>query len=211
MKTLTGPQLVFDHIAVIARTLEEGAEHVRQCLGVEMPQGGKHPIMGTHNLLLSLSDTEFLEVIAIDPDAPKPERKRWFGLDEFEGAPRIGAWIAGTSDIAQSLQQAPEECGQAIDVTRDHLFWKFAFADDGNPPMDGAFPTLIEWQEGPHPAGRMKSLGCGLTRLEVYHPEAEKIEATIAERFSDPRIELIKGAKAFKAFIETPSGIKLLT
>ena len=59
--------------------------------------------MGTHNRLASLGPTEFLEVIAVDPDAPLPERPRWFGLDRFDDAPRLGTWMLATPDIEASM------------------------------------------------------------------------------------------------------------
>ena len=42
--------------------------------------------MGTHNQLLAIGSPAFprtyLEIIAIDPDAPAPTRRRWFDLDD---------------------------------------------------------------------------------------------------------------------------------
>ena len=76
--------LAIDHIAVSAATLEDGSEWVEMALGVPLTGGGKHPHMGTHNRLLSLGDL-YLEVIAVDPAAPKPGYPRWFDLDHFAG------------------------------------------------------------------------------------------------------------------------------
>ncbi len=78
-------KLKLDHITVVARTLEEGAAHIKRQLGIDMPKGGAHPAMGTHNRLLSLGETAFLELIAIDPDATPPSHPRWFNLDRFDG------------------------------------------------------------------------------------------------------------------------------
>ena len=38
--------------------------------------------MSTHNHLMRLGNSAFLEVISIDPDAPAPARTRWFDLDD---------------------------------------------------------------------------------------------------------------------------------
>ena len=53
--------LALDHITIVAPTLEEGAGHVHDQIGIDMPAGGRHPEMGTHNLLLRLGDDVFLE------------------------------------------------------------------------------------------------------------------------------------------------------
>src|SRR5690606_1359383 len=88
----------FDHLAISARSLAEGAAKVERLLGVGTVPGGRHALMGTHNRLLSLGPTEYLEVIAIDPDAPDPGRPRWFRLDAFAGPPRLSNWVVAVDD-----------------------------------------------------------------------------------------------------------------
>lgn len=202
------PKLVFDHIAIVARNLDEGVDYVRQQLGIEMPKGGAHPIMGTHNRLLSLGETEFLEVIAIDPDAISPDRARWFDLDRFDGAPRIGAWLLGASDIKDSFDPAH---GQMIDMTRGDLKWQISVREDGLLSHDGAFPQIIEWPKISHPAGNMGKRGCRLKSLEITHPKASQIQEFLAGSFKDDRISVVQGNQSFKAVLETPNGLRTLT
>ena len=73
--------LTFDHLTVAALTLEQGVAHIERALGVVIPAGGAHPLMGTHNHLMRLGEGAFLELIAPDP-AVTPQRVRWFGLDD---------------------------------------------------------------------------------------------------------------------------------
>src|SRR5690606_32822306 len=82
-----------DHLVVTAPSLAEGARFVREALGVEPEPGGKHPRMGTHNLLLRLGNDVYLEVIAIDPGAPAPGHPRWFGLDDAPTSPLLATWV----------------------------------------------------------------------------------------------------------------------
>lgn len=70
-----------DHITVTAPSLEAGSEFVRKALGIAPQSGGEHPRMGTHNRLLRLRESMFLEVIALNPSAIGPARPRWFALD----------------------------------------------------------------------------------------------------------------------------------
>src|SRR3981189_2018524 len=85
--------LNLDHLVIVAPSLEPGGAHVREQIGMDRQAGGKHPEMGTHNLLLRLGDGVFLEVIAVDPAAGTPAGPRWFGLDDGGGV--LSAWDEG--------------------------------------------------------------------------------------------------------------------
>jgi len=204
------PRLVLDHLAIVARTLAEGVAHVRDSLGVEMPPGGAHPRMGTHNRLLGLGPTDFLEVIAIDPEAPAPGYGRWYGLDRFDDTPRIGTWILGTPDIARSLTHAHPDSGPAVAAKRGDLEWLISVPDDGSMPMQGACPTLIQWPAGPLPVTRMERCGCTLIGLTVNHPKAGEIAARLSGQFDDPRVKFENGPVGFEATFDTPSGQRVL-
>src|SRR5258708_14883513 len=106
---------VLDHIVIVAPTLAAGAQYVRNELGVEPQQGGSHPRMGTHNLLLSLGESTYLEIIAADPAAPKPSRPRWFALDALspDSPPRLAAWVVRTQNIHAASACCPSEVGTA--------------------------------------------------------------------------------------------------
>ena len=205
-------KLVFDHLAVAAATLDAGVARVRDALGVEMPPGGRHPLMATHNRLARLGADEFLEVIAIDPDAA-PSRPRWFGLDRFgDAAPRIGTWVVRTDDIEATLARLPPECGPAIEVTRGDLAWRLSVPEDGSMPFDGTFPTIIEWPVRPLPATRMTDVGCALEALAVRHPEAKRIESLIGDALADPRVRFEPAeAIGLEATIATPTGSRRLS
>ncbi|MEM8838381.1 MAG: VOC family protein [Pseudomonadota bacterium] len=200
-----------DHITVLARTLEEGAAHVKATLGIDMPEGGRHRQMGTHNLLLSLGSDLFLEVIAIDPEAQAPERPRWFDLDRFDGNPVLKTWVLGTDDIESALTRAHPESGRATRITRGDLTWLISIADTGEMPLEGAYPTFIEWPEGPHPEGRMGDRGCRLLELAIAHPEAEELAHLLDGGFKDDRV-VFKTAPDMRlsATIETPDGVRVL-
>jgi hypothetical protein len=198
----------FDHIAVSAETLEAGVAHVEEILGVSLEAGGKHPHMGTHNRVLSLGPSEYLEVIAIDPDATKPAHPRWFALDDFAGAPRLTNWIVRVDDLDAALSGAPNGAGKPTDLARGDFRWRFAVPKNGYLPYDNAFPALIEWQSA-HPADRLTDTGCRLVRLEIAHPEASALGAVLP--LSDPRIAVVPGAKEMRATIATPHGERVLT
>jgi len=203
--------LAFDHLAVTAASLAAGHAHVRDALGIAMPPGWRHPLMATHNRLARLGEDEFLEVIAVDPEA-RPQRPRWFGLDHHADAPpRLGTWILRTDDLASTLARMPPECGPPVHLTRGELSWQLSVPDDGSMPFDGVFPTLIEWPMRPLPATRMAEVGCALVSLTVRHPEADRLQALIGDALNDPRIRFQTHAVAgLRASIDTPDGPRTL-
>ena len=85
--------LEIDHLVVAAETLPEGEAMLTDLFRAPPMPGGKHALMGTHNRLWRLTAREYVELIAIDPDAEAPPHPRWFGLDDFQGPPRLVAWV----------------------------------------------------------------------------------------------------------------------
>ncbi|RKF14921.1 VOC family protein [Roseovarius spongiae] len=200
-----------DHLAVACETLEEGQAAVEEALGVTLQQGGKHAHFGTHNMLLGLEDGLYLEVIAIDPEAPAPAWPRWFDLDRFSGKPRLTNWICRTDDLAALRADLPE-AGAPVPLERGDLRWTMAVPADGVLPYDNLFPPLIEWGAGvAHPAGALRPSGCRLARLVVSHPEAEALADRLYPHLHDARVAFESGAPGLRAEIETPSGARVLT
>ena len=200
-----------DHLAVVARTLEEGCSYVEAVLGVELSAGGQHDDMGTHNRLLSLGHDTYLEVIAIDPDAPKPPHRRWFNLDTYTGAPRMMNWICRTDDLELALNDAPAGSGRAMWLTRGDMRWQMAVPEFGKLPFDDASPALINWADSPHPAGRLPDHGFRLMRLDVFHPRADELLETFPALRRLPTALVREGPeKRLIATISTPEGNRVL-
>lgn len=204
--------LRLDHLAVVARTLDEGSAHIADQLGIDMPDGGAHPAMGTHNRVVSLGSDRYLEVIAIDPDGARPDRPRWFDLDRFDGEPRLATWVVATDDIEATLATSLPASGRVISLSRGELRWRISIADDGSLPLDGAYPTVIEWPPGPHPAGAMVDLGCRLRSLAIQHPDAAVIDRFIDGRLDRDLVDVAAGPAArLTAEFDTPAGRRTLT
>jgi len=199
-----------DHLAVTAKTLDAGCAFVEQALGVSMQSGGIHTHFGTHNLLLGLEDGLYLEVIAVDPKAPKPGYARWFDLDSFTGAPRLSNWICRTNDMSGTLTALPQ-AGKAVGLSRGDLRWQMAVPDNGILPCDGMFPALIEWQCKTHPAGLLPSTGCRLNRLIVSHPQSDDLKAHIGGMLEDKRVRFRSGPAGLLAEFDTPGGPRILS
>ncbi|MGZ5045704.1 MAG: VOC family protein [Usitatibacter sp.] len=183
---------VFDHLVVAARTLEEGAAWVEDKLGVVPVPGGKHLAMGTHNRLLRVGPREFLEVIAIDPQAAPPARPRWFDLDapsmreRLARGPALIHWVARTADLERALEGYPEPV-EILSFSRGPYRWRMGVPRDGHlPGGDGVVPTLIQWEGGLHPAEALPEAGC---RLVGFDPATGGLKADFATPSGMRRIE----------------------
>lgn len=206
-----------DHITVTAFSLEDGAALVADALGVSPQPGGEHPRMGTHNLLLRLGDTMFLEVIAPNPAAPAPSRPRWFALDALDAgsAPALSTWVVRTTDIRSSLEAASEALGTVEPISRGALNWFIAIPADGSVPLDGVAPALIEWQTGVHPAAGLDDRGLSLAKLDIVHPDPPRVSRLLSSLELEAPVCVLPaepGAPAhLVAHIQTTKGLRVLS
>lgn len=204
-----------DHITITSASLEAGSRLVFERLGVMPQAGGEHPRMGTHNMLLRLGSEMFLEVIAVNPAAAKPQRPRWFELDRQPAAdPRLACWVARTHDIRRSLAETKEPLGIIEPMTRGSLEWLITIPEDGSLPLSGTAPALIEWHASRHPALSLQDRGCRLAALELLHPEPERLGKLLSElSVAEPGVSLSvtrAGAAGLVATILTPSGLRTI-
>jgi Glyoxalase-like domain len=199
--------LELDHLVIAARTLEQGVIWLEDKLGVKMQVGGKHPLFGTHNALLKLGESTYLEVIAVDPDAPKPTRARWFELDTAHllEQSKLIHWVARTGNLETQVQQFPQ-LGRILEATRGNLSWQITVPDDGHLNFEGLIPTLISWR-GIHPTSQLERQNCKLLQLRGYHPEPQAVNDTLEQVGADALLEISKAPVAkLSAIIQTPHG-----
>lgn len=207
-----------DHIAVIAPDLGAGVAWVREALGVDMPAGGNHPEMGTCNHLLSLGPDVYLEVIAADPKAPRPSHRRWFGLDDRDAVARhwregrrLRSYVARCTGMAAMIGTRAETFGAPMRVSRGDRHWLFAVRPDGELPMGGALPCLIDWGEPGTPAPTMPDLGLRLQRLCIETPDPDAVHAALEAIGMARKPEIQRGPQVrLTATIATPGGVRVL-
>ena len=211
----------FDHLVVGASSLQQGVDYIKECLGVDIPPGGTHPKMGTHNHLMQLGNHFFLEVIAINPHGEFPGKPRWFGLDDpfikgqIEKRPQLLTWVVSTNNIKEFLARSTFSFGIAEPVNRGDLSWHFGIPDDGRLLAGGMVPYVIEWHTDVHPSECMGNVGCTLQSLEIYHPQPGWLESILSVIDSIHPVKfysLPDGTSPYLvAHIQTPSGIKELS
>lgn len=201
-----------DHIVIGASTLITGKEILEPILGVNLPMGGKHQLVSTHNCVLQSGDGTYLELIAVDPDAPAPSRRRWFSLDEdhttakLAERPRALTWVVSTDDLDQKVAESPIDLGEVLDLSRDDLTWRLTVPSDGSLPEGGLIPSLISWPNGQSPAPRMADHGLHLTRVSITHPDPIKL-LDIMEALNIAHLaDIEKGKPGLRFSITTPLG-----
>lgn len=204
-------KLEIDHFAVSCEALTQGVEYVADFLGVSPEVQGSHPQMGTHNRLLSLGPSVYLEVIAIDTEAPPPDYPRWFDLDNFSGPPRLTNWICRTSNLQSALTDAPLNTGQPISFEREKYNWDIAVPKDGKLPFSGGFPALIQWRGAAHPAPDLPQTAFQFKSVNVMHPQALDLKRSLAKYTIPQNVQVTDRAKLeIQITVETPSGERTL-
>ncbi len=211
-----------DHLVVAAATLEDGVSWCERSFGVIPGPGGRHANFGTHNRLVNIGGTAFpqtyLEIIAIDPAAPRPARPRWFGLDELalqgrlveQGPQLIHAVVRSTMLDMHRWRLIALGCkpGSPVKASRDtahgRLSWQILVPDDGRPDCGGALPTLIQW-DGEHPTEHMTDSGVTLVSLTLRGLPPRAAEVL---RLRGVDIEpAVAGLASLTAVLQVPSGM----
>lgn len=172
-----------DHLVVACHSLDQGSAWCRDTLGAEPVTGACHPLMGTHSRRLQLSSPihadVFLELLAVDPHAPPPQRARWFGLDDaalqaaLEASPRLIGWGGRSPQIDMhrwGLMTVGLQPGTLVKLDSETaegvVKSQVLLRDDGALQLGGALPVLVQWP-GALPATRLPASGVGLRQLAV--------------------------------------------
>ncbi len=207
----------FDHLVLACATLAQGIEYVADLTGVAPRMGGKHAAMGTHNALLRLGHRLYLEIIAIDPDAPHPGRPRWFDLDDAGMQAAIGErpciihWVARTDALPAAMARAAIDPGFLHSMERGAFRWRITIPDDGSRPGAGLVPTLIQWDVAEHPADGLPPSGLELAQFAGGHPDPDLIRAALASlRIADLLPVTFAREPRLAALLRTPRGLVAL-
>jgi hypothetical protein len=211
------PVAELDHLIFAASTLAQGIDYITELTGVVPRIGGKHVGMGTHNALLRLGERLYLEIMAIDPDAPKPSRPRWMDLDNGDlqadllDSPRLIGWVARTRDIDRAVAVAGYATGPVLPFSRGEYRWRITVPDDGSRPAAGVLPTLIQWDVSRHPADALPAAGASLEQLAASHPSPAPIRTSLRKLGLSEAIHVTYDrVTRLAAMLRTPRGLVAL-
>ncbi|HUF54216.1 MAG TPA: VOC family protein [Dehalococcoidia bacterium] len=203
-----------DHLVYAAPDLQSGIDTLEEQLGVRAAFGGRHVGFGTHNALLSLGEGTYLEIIAPDPDQPRPPQPRPFNIDALR-EPRLATWafaVNGIAEQAASARSGGYDAGQVVPMTRalpdgGELCWKLTRRREA--AGDGLVPFLIEWETETHPSATAPD-GCILRDLSAEHPHPDEVTRLLSALGIALAIT-VAGRPALIATIEGPAGTVVLT
>jgi len=198
-----------DHIVYGTPDLQLGIDTLEKLLGVRATPGGQHPGRGTRNALIALGPATYLEIIAPDPQQPKPAAPRSFGIDDLR-APRLVAWAAKGKDLEPAVAEARRQGVPLGDVRAgsrkrpDGVLLSWRYSDPAAVVAGGVVPFLIDWGSSPHPAATAAQ-GASLIALRVETPTPEPVHKMLQALGFDLPVQ--KGlAPAIVATIRTARG-----
>ena len=166
-----------DHVVIAANNLDEGTSYLENKLNVKLSDIGYHRDMGTHNRVVKISKSVYLEVISIDPNCGHLNSKRWFNLDslklqsQLRKSPQVIGYVIENVDIKILKYYEP-----FFKASRGEYKWKFAMpgtnasilADQSH--LNGIIPSLINW-ESEKPINKMQDNHLNLEKIKVLLTE----------------------------------------
>lgn len=203
--------LELDHIMYGVRDLEAGVAEIEDLTGVRAIFGGFHPGNGTCNLLVSLDNCQYLEIIA-----PDPEQGLGGTLGEeliSQRGPAIRTWAVAApvlEPVAVTLESLNIET-RIIDMGRTRpdgiqLNWQILTASGHG--FGNLMPFFIDWKVSMHPSEEAPT-GCSLATFTVMLEEADKFAELMKALDVNVRVE--EGPRAMKALLDSPNGRVELT
>lgn len=190
-----------DHLVVAATTLAEGVRWVEERVGVPLEPGGRHDVFGTHNRLLSLGPDCYLEVIAVDPEAPEPSRPRWFELDTGDMRARLAAGPA----LVHWVVRVPSLAGETdvVELRRGSNEWAITVPADGRMPLGGLAPSCILWRTPP-PSTMLPDRAIRLLELRLSTTDPAQLARSVAD--VRPPVRVVEGPPGLVAVLATGRG-----
>ncbi len=182
------PRVDLDHLLFGVPDLTEGISLVRTKLGVAPVHGGQHPGVGTHNALLSLGPTTYLEVIAPDTSQDVLDRDLPYGLAGLK-EPKLITWAVRPADwerytclLLQLGMKTRMREGSRLSPGGLQFRWRSAQlvppvkVEDHD--LTGVLPFAIDWICPQHPADSTPG-DVLLASLVLRHPNPHVLSMAV--------------------------------
>jgi hypothetical protein len=149
-KTAASLLATVDHLVYATPDLKASIDALERRLGVRAAPGGQHPGRGTRNALIALGPTSYIEIIGPDPEQPKPDLPRQFGIDTLADG-RLVTWAAKSNDLERNVTQAAGRAiklGEVLPGSRrrpDGVLLNWRYTNPRIVVADGIVPFFIDW------------------------------------------------------------------
>ena len=181
-----------DHIMLAAPDLEAAVADFERRTDVRPSEGGRHPGQGSRNVLATLGNGCYLEIIG--PDLTQNRTNNFGEVLSRLPAPALLKFAAGTHDIEGVHKRAaklglwplassgaradgPFAMSRAL-PSGEVLKWRLLLL--GSADYEGYVPFFIQWDSKPHPS-QTAAIGCTLERFWVEHPDAPGLAKLYSE------------------------------
>lgn len=177
---MTGDLSRVDHVILGVNDLERGIEELERLTGVRAVFGGAHPGRGTHNALISLGGSQYLEILAPNP---KDEGPAWIGeLKSLTTLTPVG-WAAHGEDLpalqkslqSQGIQTGNVRPGERKKPDGSRLAWRTLELSSSSDLL----PFFIEWDAGSAHPSSTSPAGCKLTGFTLEDPAPDALRKTL--------------------------------
>jgi hypothetical protein len=219
------PRVMTDHVLVAVHDLGDAARRFETMYGLRALQGGRHPGVGTANMIIPLGSA-YLELIAV-VDREEGERSatsRRIARAVEEGR-TFATWAVRTESLdalrpyllAAGLQLPSPIAGARERPDGVTLRWRTQLLA---PPEEASIvPFVIEWQvpKGQHPAeaaANHPSRARGIRTVRLGDPDPAVASSRFRRLFGeDLNVSIERAAVSGVAAVEveTPSGVVTIT
>ena len=207
-------QTIIDHLVIGAAELDKATKQIQDFIKAKFLAGGKHPLMATHNRLIKLQKSIYMEIIAADPSASLPRsptrKNRWFSLDSnatrkrLSYAPQPLCWVVSVNDIEKTSMHCGYNPGKIVEMTRGNFSWKITISENGDLPESGVLPIFIEWPKGQHPTKTMPESNMFMEKLTLSHPHPSEIKRILSKLNINGPISVNLGEPNLQFSLKTP-------
>lgn len=167
-----------DHIVIVHPDLDLAMEEFADLTGCSPNYGGPHVGGGTHNALVSLGESVYIELISPDPAQVHKDRSSTHSnlghrLTSVSGSTLL-AWAIRSDSLDQMTgKHCGVETATPFDMSRQQpngktLHWRLM--NLLNHGLKGFAPFYIDWLDCPHPATTNPVAG-EFVSLEITHTD----------------------------------------
>lgn len=195
--------LKIDHIIVGVNNLDTGIAQIKSLTGIEPIYGGVHTGGKTHNALIDLGDSIYLEIVS------PTKGNSYEGLDQLTSLKTIG-WAIRTSNIhkletmleIEQIRMSSPRTGGRKTPNGDKLDWTTMGLEQFG--LD-VFPFFIQWNTSAHPTSNAPG-GISFQALEVETKNKIKMDSLLKLIQLDLQVVSSEDEK-LNLVLDTPKGI----